>query len=95
MPGLTHTPSWITLTYSSFDKYQHVIKRWITQSKSKIRHIEASIRNLFIKIFYIAASEGVLKPAYTTFLKPEFLKKYKLHRSQFPHEILNSLIYLT
>ncbi|TFG17091.1 MAG: hypothetical protein EU530_11105 [Promethearchaeota archaeon] len=88
MPSISHTPSWIPLTYTSFDKYQHVIKRWITQSKSNIGHTESSIRNLFLKIFYITASEGVLKPEYTTFLKPEFLKKYKLHRSHFPQEIL-------
>ncbi len=91
MPGLSHIPSWTSLSYSCFTKYQPVIKRWVKQSKSKIKHTERSIRNLFLKIFYISASESLLNPEYSTFLNPEFLRKYNLKKSQFPHTITKFL----
>jgi adenine-specific DNA-methyltransferase len=87
MVGLTKNPSWTLLSNSVLQDYQAVLKRWIKTSKSKISHTEASIRNIFLKIFYITVAESALSINYSSFLKSEFLRKYNLKRNQFPEKI--------
>jgi tRNA1(Val) A37 N6-methylase TrmN6 len=89
MQEISNIPSWSELSYSLFEKYLPLIKRWIKSSNSSHNTTEKSIRSLFVKIFYIISAETALHPKYFELLNPEFLKKYSLKSAAYPRSISN------
>jgi len=87
MPTITQNPSWTNLSFTPFNKYLPLIKRWIKVAKSTRSSTEMSIRSLFLKIFFITIAERLLKPDYSSLLNREFLRKYTIKSSEFPKHI--------
>ncbi|MBN2157360.1 MAG: N-6 DNA methylase [Candidatus Lokiarchaeota archaeon] len=87
MPNPSFTPSWTTLSYSLFDKYVPLIKRWAKNSKSTQSTTQSDITDIFVKIFYITTTELLMQHDYSAFFHQDFLKKYNLDDSHLNHPI--------